>query len=357
MTSRSRVRPARVPGDVRFLVDHHARRPKSPPRRRRPPRLGADDAAEISEEEPAYWARIGRRRAYGETAPAAPRGGHRPSSARSSGWPGPARCRAAGGARGDGWPAAATTGLRLRAGATQAGLPAAAPAAEPACRRARPSPTPRPRRARATSRSPRGLAMTDDVIGYAWPKRQPDGLSLPLAARGAATRRCRSGPPTRSRRCWGRRRAARARGDAAALAAKRRGCSAPAARPTAGRGRPPARSSPPPRPRDLRRPAAVTDVDGSRYEFVPRRDQREPPGRVGRQAAFAEAARDAEWRRSLTARSWSGVRGRCAGAAGLPWHNPPYSRSGHAPPRRAGPRRLRGPASTASAGACPWRRR
>ena len=215
--------------------------------------------------------------------------------ARARAGQGPARRRAAGRARGDGLGLrrGVRRGLRLRARSYLKPVgPTPTPAAEPgAARRAKAfADFEAEARARYLEEFSR-LTTTDDVIGYAWPKPElgPDGLPLPLASRGgAATAPVPERTADEAGAAGVARPAARARGDAAARA---RG-EAP--------GGLPHRPLVPPRPLDAvhrqdqapaaaaARPvrAAPLRRHGRRRlalrALVPRRDEREPPGRVGR---------------------------------------------------------------------------
>ena len=123
------------------------------------------------------------------------------------------------------------------------------------------------------------LATTDDVIGYAWPKPElgPDGLPLPLAARGgAATAPVPERTADEEPALLGShdRRRAHAETRRRALAKKRRGVFRTGRSSHRGPLMPSIdKIKPlPPRPRDPFAPPrfAVTDVDGSRYELSSR---------------------------------------------------------------------------------------
>ena len=254
--------------------------------------------------------------------------------------------------------------------------PAAAPAAEPgAARRAKAfADFEAEARARYLEEFSR-LATTDDVIGYAWPKPElgPDGLPLPLAARGgAATAPVPERTADEEPALLGShdRRRAHAETRRRALAAKRRGVfrtgrsshrgpldavhrqdQAPAA--AAAR---PVRAAP--LRRHGRRRLALRAL-------VPRRDEREPPGRVGRRGRVRAGCRARRGRGDVLRPLHRGGGARAAdarGAAGPPAVQlalqsprraaPPAPGGGRDRVRRAGPRvdrRRRAPA--------PWRRR
>jgi hypothetical protein len=173
------------------------------------------------------------------------------------------------------------------------------------------------------------LATTDDVIGYAWPKPElgPDGLPLPLAARGGA---------------------------ATAPVPERTADEEPALLGSHDRRRAHAETRRPPR-------FAVTDVDGSRYELSSRAATSvSHQGGSDAEAAFArEVARDADVETFFDRSIVEAARARPMRGAprGRQRYNSPYS-------RRVGPgprlRPLEGGgtasvaralASTASAGA------
>ena len=254
--------------------------------------------------------------------------------------------------------------------------PAAAPAAEPgAARRAKAfADFEAEARARYLEEFSR-LATTDDVIGYAWPKPElgPDGLPLPLAARGgAATAPVPERTADEEPALLGShdRRRAHAETRRRALAAKRRGVFRTGRSSHRGRLMPSIdKIKPlPPRPRDPFAPPrfAVTDVDGSRYELSSRAATSvSHQGGSDAEAAFArDVARDADvetfFDRSIVeaarARPMRGRRGAASGTT-----RPTAAASGRAsvPWRGAGPRRSRGPSRRPPhrRAPAPWRRR
>ena len=216
----------------------------------------------------------------------------------------------------------------------------------------RPSPTSRPR-ARAPPRGVSRLATTDDVIGRAWPKPElgPDGLPLPLAARGGAATAPAGADGRRGAGAAGvarpggartrRRGGARSRRSAGGLPHRRRPTAAPDAvhrqdqAPAAAAARP-VRAAP------LRRHDAHARATSSSRAATSVSHQ----GGSDAEAAFARAARRGRGnvlrplhRRGARARPMRGAPGPPAGQLAL---QPP--RRGVAPaPRRGGPRRSRGP--------------
>ena len=246
---------------------------------------------------------------------------------------------------------------------------AAAPAAEPgAARRARAfADFEAEARARYLEEFSR-LATTDDVIGYAWPKPElgPDGLPLPLAARGgAATAPVPERTADEEPALLGShdRRRAHAETRRRALAARSRGVFRTGRSSHRGPLMPSIdKIKPlPPRPRDPFAPPrfAVTDVDGSRYELSSRAATSvSHQGGSDAEAAFArEVARDADVETFFDRIIVEAARVRPMRGAprGRQRYNSPYS-------RRVGPRLrplegggtasvARALASTASAGA------
>ena len=296
-------------------------------------------------------ARPGRRRGDGRNGalPRARARGHRARRAHGArAGQGPARRRAAGGARGDGLGLrrGVRRGLRLRAAELpQAGRTETAPAAEPgAARRAKAfADFEAEARARYLEEFSR-LATTDDVIGYAWPKPElgPDGLPLPLAARGgAATAPVPERTADEEPALLGShdRRRAHAETRRRALAAKRRGVFRTGRSSHRGPLMPSIdKIKPlPPRPRDPFAPPrfAVTDVDGSRYELSSRAATSvSHQGGSDAEAAFArEVARDADVETFFDRSIVEAARARPMRGAprGRQRYNSPYS-------RRVGPR-------------------
>ena len=212
------------------------------------------------------------------------------------------------------------------------------------------------------------LATTDDVIGYAWPKPElgPDGLPLPLAARGgAATAPVPERTADEEPALLGShdRRRAHAETRRRALAKKRRGVFRTGRSSHRGPLMPSIdKIKPlPPRPRDPFAPPrfAVTDVDGSRYELSSRAATSvSHQGGSDAEAAFArDVARDADVETFFDRSIVEAARARPMRGAprGRQRYNSPYS-------RRIGPRLrplegggtasvARALASTASAGA------
>ena len=212
------------------------------------------------------------------------------------------------------------------------------------------------------------LATTDDVIGYAWPKPElgPDGLPLPLAARGgAATAPVPERTADEEPALLGShdRRRAHAETRRRALAARSRGVFRTGRSSHRGPLMPSIdKIKPlPPRPRDPFAPPrfAVTDVDGSRYELSSRAATSvSHQGGSDAEAAFArEVARDADVETFFDRSIVEAARARPMRGAprGRQRYNSPYS-------RRVGPRLrplegggtasvARALASTASAGA------
>ena len=223
--------------------------------------------------------------------------------------------------------------------------PAAAPAAEPgAARRAKAfADFEAEARARYLEEFSR-LATTDDVIGYAWPKPElgPDGLPLPLAARGgAATAPVPERTADEEPALLGShdRRRAHAETRRRALAAKRRGVFRTGRSSHRGPLMPSIdKIKPlPPRPRDPFAPPrfAVTDVDGSRYELSSRAATSvSHQGGSDAEAAFArDVARDADVETFFDRSIVEAARARPMRGAprGRQRYNSPYS-------RRVGPR-------------------
>ena len=212
------------------------------------------------------------------------------------------------------------------------------------------------------------LSTTDDVIGYAWPKPElgPDGLPLPLAARGgAATAPVPERTADEEPALLGShdRRRAHAEPRRRALAARSRGVFRTGRSSHRGPLMPSIdKIKPlPPRPRDPFAPPrfAVTDVDGSRYELSSRAATSvSHQGGSDAEAAFArEVARDADVETFFDRSIVEAARARPMRGAprGRQRYNSPYS-------RRVGPRIrplegggtasvARALASTASAGA------
>ena len=345
-----------------------------------------DDAAEISEEEArAYWA--ARDRAGGAATDAtalcrarARAGPSRPSSARSSGWPrtSASSCCGRSSRRRAGSSPRPTTGPPATCrGATSSRSPRPpTPAAEPgAARRAKAfADFEAEARARYLEEFSR-LATTDDVIGYAWPKPElgPDGLPLPLAARGgAATAPVPERTADEEPALLGShdRRRAHAETRRRALAAKRRGVFRTGRSSHRGPLMPSIdKIKPlPPRPRDPFAPPrfAVTDVDGSRYELSSRAATSvSHQGGSDAEAAFArEVARDADVETFFDRSIVEAARARPMRGAprGRQRYNSPYSRRVGPrlrPLEGAGPRRSRGPSRRPPhrRAPAPWRRR